>query len=138
MVSRQIYYLIMSSADTTVYVQVAHTRLVCERQTRITGSHGELIGDMSTSTITVTNFRTREVSIHTPASEGTGHGGGDTGVMKAFVKAVAERDQAAMGCMPRDVLRSHLLVFAAEEARLRDEVVRYREFEERLGIGQEG
>lgn len=55
-------------------------------------------------------------------------------MMKAFVKAVAERDQSAMGCTVEDVLRSHLMVFAAEEARLRDEVIRFSEYEERLGL----
>ena len=84
------------------------------------------------STFTVTSFVTNETVLHTPLSEGGGHGGGDAGIMRSFVDAVATGDQSKLGVTPEDVLRSHLMVFAAEEARLKDEVVKYQNFKSRV------
>lgn len=102
---------------------------MCNRKTSIHGTHGEIIGDMKT--FTVTDFRTGETTRHTPHSEGGGHGGGDSGLMRAFVKAVRDDDQGALGLTPRDILTSHLMVFAAEESRLTDETVKYRQFHDK-------
>ncbi|MFP4395535.1 MAG: Gfo/Idh/MocA family protein, partial [Anaerolineales bacterium] len=49
-----------------------------------------------------------------PAS-GSGHGGGDVGLMAAFVRAV--RDPATALTTARSALESHLMAFAADEAR---------------------
>ena len=46
-----------------------------------------------------------------------GHGGGDAGLMTAFVKALGGKD-AALRTSARDSLESHLMAFAAEESRL--------------------
>lgn len=47
----------------------------------------------------------------------TGHGGGDFGLMKAFVAAVRENDPSLISSGPEISLESHLIVFAAERAR---------------------
>jgi hypothetical protein len=52
---------------------------------------------------------------------GTGHGGGDYGLMNAFVRAV--RDPGFVPTTARECLESHLMAFAAEEARLKASVV---------------
>lgn len=51
----------------------------------------------------------------------TGHGGGDEGLMRAFVRAV--RGDADAVSPARDALESHLMAFAADEARLEGRVV---------------
>ena len=51
----------------------------------------------------------------------TGHGGGDEGLMRAFLRAV--RGDAAAAVAPRQALESHLMAFAADEARLEGRVV---------------
>lgn len=81
-----------------------------------------------TSRQTVFDFLTRERKHHAPKSEGGYHGGGDTGLARAFIKGVATADQSALGVTPLDVLDSHLIVFAAERARRRGMVVDYAEF----------
>lgn len=48
----------------------------------------------------------------------SGHGGGDFGLMKSFVAAVRENDPSQITSGPRISLESHLMVFAAEKARL--------------------
>lgn len=98
---------------------VAHTTLVCERQTRLHFAYGEIVGDMNT--FTVTDYRTGKSTHHTPKSAG-GHGGGDIGLFSAFVEAVRTGRQEVLGMDVTEVLRSHLTVFAAEKSR-RDGVV---------------
>jgi hypothetical protein len=46
-----------------------------------------------------------------------GHGGGDYGLIRAFVTAVATNDPSVLLSGARESLASHLLVFAAEHAR---------------------
>lgn len=108
---------------------VAYTDLICERQTRLHFTHGELVGDMST--FTVTDFRTRRTTVHRPKLEGGGHGGGDLGLIRAFVEAVRTGDQSVLGTDVSDVLKSHLTVFAAEHSRKEGIVVDCVEFEKK-------
>jgi hypothetical protein len=106
---------------------VAYTTLVCERQTRLHFTHGEIVGDMSQ--FTVTDFRSRQTTVHRPSAEGGGHGGGDFGLTRTFVEAVRTRRQDLLGTDVTDVLKSHLTVFAAEHSRKTGTVVDCVEFE---------
>lgn len=127
---QQVVNIQYDDGTTAGFTMVAFTRSVCERQTRIHGSWGEIIGNMES--FTVNDFRTGTSTHHHPDSEGGGHGGGDAGLMRAFVKAVAHNDQSYLGVTPKDILRSHLMVFAAERARHEDQVIKYERFEAEL------
>jgi predicted dehydrogenase len=61
-----------------------------------------------------------------------GHGGGDTGVMAAFVKAL--RGAGAALTTARESLESHLMAFAAEEARTKGVIVSMDEFRGRAEV----
>lgn len=74
------------------------------------------------------DFLTRKRTLHTPVNEGGLHGGADVAFSRTFVKAVATNDQSALGVTPEEVLDSHLLVFAAEKARLDGSVVDFQDF----------
>jgi hypothetical protein len=65
------------------------------------------------------------------------HGGGDLGLSRAFIEAVATKDQAKLGVTPDDVLNSHLLVFAAEKARREEKVIRFADFKKGAMAGQD-
>ena len=52
----------------------------------------------------------------------SGHGGGDDGVVSAFLEAVRSGDPAAVKTGPDVSLESHLIVFAAERARRHNRV----------------
>lgn len=119
-----------TDGTTASFTMVAFTKQVCNRVTRIHGSHGEIVGDMAT--FTVTDFRTGVSTHHTPRNEGGGHGGGDMGLMRSFIRACAEQDQTALDVTPEDILRSHLMVFAAEESRLKDRNVLFADFKREL------
>ncbi len=96
------------------------------RQTTIYGTRGQLIGD--SSKIEIRNFLTRGTrTIDTNATDGNitgGHGGGDSGVVDSFLAAVRDGDPSKIITGPDVSLESHLMVFAAEEARAKDEVIR--------------
>ncbi len=70
--------------------------------------------------------RREDVEIPSPAG---GHGGGDFGVVREFVRAV--RGEGESLTPAREALESHLLAFAAEESRLNGTVVDMNEFRER-------
>lgn len=127
---------------------VAFTTLICERQTRLHLTHGEVVGD--SNTLTATDFRTGK-SERTRPSMLDAHGDGDMGVVRAFVRCVAQRlakdkgenvgdEGEGMGMSVKDVLRSHLAVFCAEKARRSGAVVLFEDFERevREGITKEG
>lgn len=104
---------------------VAFTEKICDRETRIHFTNGELIGDMHT--FTTMNFSHFEVlskderesgklahsdKIQHRPSEDTlsGHGGGDMGLISTFVEAVREGRQDILGVSVDDILNSHLTV----------------------------
>ena len=90
------------------------------RKTRIFGTRGEI--DTDSCIIKITRFLDDsicEVNTKTANDGGilTGHGGGDFGLMDAFVRAVAENDPTQILSGVDETLESHLMVFAAEESR---------------------
>ncbi|KAH7924040.1 NAD(P)-binding protein [Leucogyrophana mollusca] len=123
----QVVNVEFSSGATASFTMVAYTSLICERQTRLHFTHGEIVGDMNK--FTVTDFRTGRATTHQPKNEGGGHGGGDLGLIRTFVEAVRTGDQALLGTDVAEVLKSHLTVFAAESSRREGKVVDCAEFE---------
>jgi hypothetical protein len=132
---------------TAIFHMVAFTESICERRGRIYGTKGEITYD--STNITVHDFATgQNKTYHTPRQPGEGHGGGDDGLSRQFIAAVdavrggklsAEEAQLKyIGCTLEECVRSHLLVFAAEEARRDTTVVQWDKWwEERVvkGLG---
>ena len=95
------------------------------RKTRIFGTLGEI--DTDSTIIKVRHFlddTVREVDTETANDGGilSGHGGGDFGLMDAFVRALAENDPTQILSGVDETLESHLMVFAAEESRRKGSV----------------
>ena len=67
-----------------------------------------------------------EIIDTTPGPQGSGHGGGDAGLMRAFVKAVRHPETAMTTA--RESLESHLMAFAADQARVENRIVNLTEF----------
>ncbi|KAI0393503.1 NAD(P)-binding protein [Xylariaceae sp. FL0594] len=115
---------------------VAQTKKQCQRYTHIHGTHGEIFAD--STTITVEDFRTGATATHRPRMESLGHGGGDHGLTRQFVLAVDRVKNAGwrapdaqrrfVGCGLEDIVRSHAMVFAAEEARRERRTVDWRDW----------
>jgi predicted dehydrogenase len=94
------------------------------RRTRLMGSEGDLVGDEDT--LTYSNFSTKEkiTLVTTEYSKITsGHGGGDYGLVKDFVQAVAHQDPTMLTSTIDMSMESHLMCFKAEESRHQGRIV---------------
>ncbi len=128
--------LVGRGAKQAVFHMVAHTKKICERYSNIYGSDGEIYAD--SETITVENFNTGAKKIYRPHVAGGGHGGGDDGLARQFILAVdavknhgmtiQEAQRVHVGCSLEEVIRSHAMVFAAEEARKAKKVLDFFEW----------
>jgi predicted dehydrogenase len=98
------------------------------RTVRIDGTRATLLANESRGEIEVHDHRTGKTErVTTPRRVGW-HGGGDDGLMRAFVGAI-NGDGVGVLTSAREAVASHLLAFAAEEARVSGEAVnveRYR------------
>ncbi len=95
------------------------------RCTRIMGTHGEIVGDMKT--FTITDFRTRKATIWDPKKieeleeyAGHGHGGGDLALVRDFVTAVDRKDASLLSSQIDVSVESHIMGFRAEQSRKSD------------------
>ena len=104
------------------------------RVTTIMGTRGEMFASMEEQIITVYDFATRKTtSLYSPDKDfdqsiAGGHGGGDSGIMSDLYELIA-------GGKPSDSLsdlavstKSHLIAFAAEEARVSGKTIGMKEF----------
>lgn len=90
---------------------------------RYDGTRATLRGKFAHSedVIEIHDHLSGELETISPRAGASGHGGGDEGVMNAFVAAVngtAEAQNTA-----REALESHLMAFAAEEARVEGKLI---------------
>ncbi len=123
-------------AKTATFHMIAFTEKRCERRGRVYGSKGEM--DYDSKTIKVYDFGSKQTQTHHPPEPGGGHGGGDAGLAEQYVKAVdavqnqkmsvQEAQRMHIGCTLGEVIRSHAMVFAAEEARKQRKVVDWAEW----------
>lgn len=99
------------------------------RTIHIMGTKAELIGDMDACTITLYKFgedQPTEIPVALHQDGAYGHGGGDAGLMKDFVLQVRGLGEGRTSASRS--MRSHLMCFAAEEARTNGTVVKMDEF----------
>jgi predicted dehydrogenase len=106
------------------------------RTLRIDGSHGTLLGKFGFNQVYLEIRDHRNMAkerIDFPNQvEKRGHGGGDFGLVRSFVRAMQGERGAFSDA--RDSLESHLMAFAAEEARLKGTVVDMGEFRKRAEL----
>ncbi|CAG8699318.1 2306_t:CDS:2, partial [Acaulospora colombiana] len=127
------------TGPTISFTIAAHTESICVRKTTMYFEHGEVIGDMST--YTVSDFRDigrGPKRIIPPHGIGGGHGGGDWALTEAWLKAIKQKERGetvtALGVAAgvRDQLRVFMTGFAIEEARKGLKVVDCEEFTNRM------
>jgi hypothetical protein len=128
-------------AKTAQFHMIAFTEKQCERRGRIYGTRGEI--EYDSTTIKVHTFSTGHTVTHSPHLAGGGHGGGDEGLVRQFLRAAnavhneampaAQAQREFLGCDLEEAFRSHAVVFAAEEARREGKVVEWGKWwEERV------
>jgi predicted dehydrogenase len=99
------------------------------RTIRVDGTRATLLANEARGEVQIHDHRTGQAErIARPRGVG-GHGGGDEGLMRAFVSAL-RGDRAGVRTSAREAVASHLMAFAAEEARVSGDAVdmeRYRQ-----------
>lgn len=93
-----------------------NTRIV-----QVMGTKGDIRGNMEDDSFTITDFVTKEKRSVRLAPSITGHGGGDSGIVRSFLKEVRGfgSSSGAESLSSASVsVRSHLMAFAAEQSRL--------------------
>lgn len=106
------------------------------RNIHIMCEHGEILADDGQRQIVVQHFvanqaesfQTRTIHVRT---NGSGHGGGDAGIMEDFAKSIQNSESESRSSISRSV-ESHLMACALEEARLTGRVVELDEYRKRL------
>lgn len=119
----------------TVSFVLAGYNGVERRRTRIQMTEAELDLDTSRGTILV-HRSTGDREVHTPATIGGTHLGGDHAIMQNFVQAVATGRKEFILTSVSDSLESHLLAFAAETSRQSRQTVEMFEYERNLRSGK--
>lgn len=135
-------------AKQATFHMVAYTHKICDRFSRFYGTEGELETD--SHVIKVTDFATGLRREFYPGEETLSHhGGGDNGLAGKFVEAVSrvknnekeegywtvERAQRKIvGCTLDEIVRSHAIVFAAEESRRTGQRIDWRVWWEKMVI----
>ncbi len=88
---------------------------------RIFGTKGELIAGMDENVIEIFDFATRETKKYELSKIGqhitSGHGGGDTGIMRDLYKHFNDEMPSKSICSVRTSYMNHIIGFAAEKSR---------------------
>ncbi|KAI1330967.1 NAD(P)-binding protein [Xylariaceae sp. FL0255] len=126
----------LRGAKQAIFHMIAQTKKQCQRYSYLYGTTGEIYAD--SKTITVEDFTTGETRTYNPKLESLGHGGGDHGLTRQFVLAVdkvknggwaaPDAQREFVGCSLEEIVRSHAVVFAAEQARRERRTVDWKEW----------
>jgi predicted dehydrogenase len=120
-VDRQIVNLEFEGGAVATFTMTGLSADFC-RQLKIFGTEGQITGDIGTKEIVLHRLGEEKKNIPiVMGMEESGHGGGDFGIMREFVRVIREggesRSSAAVS------LQSHLICFAAEKSRKENIVV---------------
>ena len=103
------------------------------RTLRIDGMRATLLGNESRNELVLQDhFSLSSETLHPEGVEG-GHGGGDAGVLHDFVRGLQSGERTVL-TSAADSLASHLLAFAAEEARVTQRIVNFNHYVEEVAV----
>ena len=102
---------------------------------RIMGTKGELVATMGQPTVRIFDFEKgygEDVSVSDQVVDDTivgGHGGGDQGIIACFHDLLCGKEEDKSLADISTSVSNHMIVFAAEEARLSGQVVDVQQYE---------
>ncbi|MBR2568057.1 MAG: gfo/Idh/MocA family oxidoreductase, partial [Paenibacillus sp.] len=114
-VDHQVINMEFQNGATAMFSMSGFTRHQ-ERRIQIMGTKGELRGE--NGRIVLMDFLTHEKTEIEIPPQTTGHGGGDSGIVRSFLREIAQYGTSASLTSAEVSVRSHLMAFAAEESRL--------------------
>ncbi|MEC0230281.1 Gfo/Idh/MocA family protein [Paenibacillus alba] len=128
-VDHQVVNLAFANEVTAAFTMSAFTN-DCSRTLKLMGTKGEIRGAMEKNEIEVIDFATgtaMQISLEIPGGH-IGHGGGDFGLIRDFIKLVQQDSKGDGLTSAAQSVQSHLMAFAAERSRLDRKVVALKEF----------
>ncbi|PZM65360.1 Gfo/Idh/MocA family protein [Paenibacillus dendritiformis] len=132
-VDHQVVSMDFRNEVTAVFTMSAFTK-ECSRTIKLMGTEGEIRGAMEKNEIELIRFDRNEpelISLEMPGGH-AGHGGGDEGLIRDFIRLVADGGMA-QGLTSADIsVQSHMMAFAAEQARVTGQVVHLPAYLERF------
>ena len=103
---------------------------------RIFGTEGELVSHREQKLLQLFSFKTQQwetVPVEIGGNDiSSGHGGGDTGIMKDVLSLLRGETPSNSVCDVRTSYENHITGFAAEESRLRNQVISLEEYEKTI------
>ncbi|WP_169083959.1 Gfo/Idh/MocA family protein [Paenibacillus sp. PL91] len=128
-VDHQVVNLEFANSVTAAFTMSAFTRDV-SRTIKLMGTKGEIRGAMEKNEIEVIHFGSGKVERISFEDMGghVGHGGGDMGLLKDFLKLVREDGKSQGLTSASQSIQSHLMAFAAEQSRTDGNSVNLKDF----------
>lgn len=118
-VDHQVVNMNMMDGSTVSFTMCGFTA-DCSRYAKLMGTKGQIIADMGANTIEVTPFGkdAELINVSRMAEDFSGHGGGDRGLVSAFLDFVTgeQSEDDTISSVERS-LESHYIALAAEESR---------------------
>jgi len=118
-VDHQVVNMEFEGGETATFSMCGFTR----EQTRIVqimGTKGEIRGNMEENSISIFDFLTKHETVIKFDNPVGGHGGGDNGIMRTFLREIQYGNSRDSISSASASVRSHLMAFAAEESRLNE------------------
>ncbi|ETT62316.1 Gfo/Idh/MocA family oxidoreductase [Paenibacillus sp. FSL H8-0457] len=128
-VDHQVVNMEFANSVTVAFTMSAFTRDV-SRTIKLMGTRGEIRGAMEKNEIEIIHFDSGKVERISFADRGghVGHGGGDMGLIKDFLRLVQTGgNNQGLTSASRSV-QSHLMAFAAEQSRVDGRIIYLNEF----------
>lgn len=114
-VDHQVVNMEFANGATAMFSMCGFTRHQ-ERRIQIMGTKGELRGEEGK--IVVRDFLTHEETVIEIPPQTSGHGGGDSGIVRSFLREVRDYAGGESLTSASASVRSHMMAFAAEHSRL--------------------
>lgn len=118
-VDHQVVNMEFEGGATATFSMCGFTR----EQTRIVqimGTKGEIRGNMEGNSISIFDFLTKHETVIKFDDPVGGHGGGDHGIMRTFLREIQFGNNGDSVSSTSASVRSHLMAFAAEDSRLNE------------------
>ncbi|MGG1637423.1 Gfo/Idh/MocA family protein [Paenibacillus sp. NRS-1760] len=134
-VDHQVVNLEFANSVTAAFTMSAFTRDV-SRTIKLMGTKGEIRGAMEKNEIEVIHFGSGKIERIAFEDMGghVGHGGGDMGLLKDFLKLVREDGKSEGLTSASQSVQSHLMAFAAEQSRVDGNSINLKDFAESILI----
>jgi len=132
-VDHQVVSLEFANGVTAVFTMCGLT-YDCSRTIKLMGTEGEIRGNMEKNELEITSFADWRRETTRPKEPSSGHGGGDYGILRDFVRLVRDNRIDESLALADVSVQSHVMAFAAERSRLEEREIKIKDFMKNLSI----